>query len=115
MAQVIAELEESLAEPDLPGENRRALEDRLADKRAVYQQLSDPARRYVISPEDLESYRACGPQLYFQPPGVFSANTSDGQNLRQLRDRFCAGGMTLDQFIRELDRLVWMLETESAS
>lgn len=33
--------------------------------------------------------------------------------MKQLRDRFSSGGMSVEQFVKELDQLAWMLEMEA--
>lgn len=32
--------------------------------------------------------------------------------MKQLRDRFCTGNLSADQFISRLDELAWILEQE---
>lgn len=32
--------------------------------------------------------------------------------MKQLRDRFCAGDFSADQFVNRLDELAWILEQE---
>ena len=71
--------------------------------------------RYLISPNDLQLYRMYGENLYFQKPSIFDPSTEDRYtyNMKQLRDRFSSGGMSVEQFVKELDQLAWMLEMEA--
>ena len=69
-------------------------------------------QRYLISENDLNLYRTYGENLYFQPPSIFDPSTEEGQNVKQLRDRFCTGSLTMEQFIGQFDQLAWILEME---
>ena len=112
MQQTIQSLEDGLSEKNLSPENRKSLQDQLDQKRIVRDKITASGNRYLVSEKDLEQYRAYGSNLYFQAPSIFDPDTEEGQNLRQLQDRFCTGNLSVDQFINELDRLAWMLETE---
>lgn len=114
LSEVIAGIQSSLAADNLSEDERRSLTERLEEKQAQYDQIADPTKRYEISPEEIAVYQTYGPQLYFQPPSVFDPSTEDGQNVRQLEERFAHGSLDADTFIREMDRLAWMLENEGA-
>ncbi|MEF9880136.1 MAG: hypothetical protein RR975_12030 [Clostridia bacterium] len=69
-------------------------------------------QRYLISENDLKLYRSYGENLYFQAPSIFDPATPEGQNIKQLRDQFAAGDLTVEQYIGQLDQLSWILEKE---
>lgn len=108
----INRLKKRLTADDLEPSERNLLQDQLAQKQLIWDEMAVSEERYLISENDLALYRSYGENLYFQPPSIFDPSTEDGKNLRQLRDRFCTGGMSAGQFISELDRLAWMLEME---
>lgn len=114
LSEVIVGIQSSLAADNLSEDERRPLTERLEEKKAQYDQIADPAKRYEISPEEIAVYQTYGQQLYFQPPSVFDPSTEDGQNVRQLQERFAHGVLDADAFIGELDRLAWKLENEGA-
>ena len=108
----IDRLKKRLTADALEPSERNLLQDQLAQKQLIWDEMVVSEERYLISENDLALYRSYGENLYFQPPSIFDPSTEDGKNLRQLRDRFCTGGMSAEQFISELDRLAWMLEME---
>ncbi len=110
--QMVTSLEMMLTDETLTPEARIKLEDRLAQKKEQLMEMENAEERYFISPQDLERYHTYGSYLYFQAPSIFDPSTSDGENMKRLRDRFSYGNLPLDQFVAELDRLAWMLETE---
>ena len=69
--------------------------------------------RYLISPEALEGYRACGDLLYVQPPHAFLSTNASDVNMRSLREQFASGLLPVDQFLRRLDQMAAMLEMEN--
>lgn len=108
----IDRLEKGLTADNLEPSERNLLQDQMAQKQLVWDEMAASEARYLISENDLALYRSYGENLYFQPPSIFDPSTEDGKNLRQLRDRFCTGRISAEQFISELDRLAWMLEME---
>lgn len=106
-------LKESLADETLDSQERGLLEEQLGQKQLTWDEMAASEERYLVSENDLKLYRSYGENLYFQPPSIFDPATEDGKNLKQLRDRFCTGGLSAEQFIQELDRLAWMLEMEA--
>ncbi len=90
------------------------MQDELAEKKLKWEEMSTSEERYLISPADLELYRNYGDCLYFQPPSIFDPATEEGQNLRQLRDGFSTGNLTVEQFISRLDEMAWILELEES-
>ncbi|NLO85198.1 MAG: extracellular solute-binding protein [Clostridiales bacterium] len=75
--------------------------------------VSNPRNRYIVPQEELDVYRSYGDSLYFQPPSVFDPNTENGQNVRQLMERFCSGSMDAAEFVERLDQLAAMIEMEN--
>lgn len=93
--------------------DQRAMQDQIAEKTQAWDAMAASEERYLISPNDLQLYRMYGENLYFQKPSIFDPSTEDGKNMKQLRDRFSSGGMSVEQFVKELDQLAWMLEMEA--
>lgn len=90
------------------------LRDQLAEKKLELDLISTYEQRYLVSPEDLEAYHNYGDCLYFQPPSIFDPSTEEGRNVRQLRDSFSTGNLTVEQFIARLDEMTWILEMEDS-
>lgn len=109
----IDRLAKRLEAEELEPSERNLLQDQLAQKKLTWEEMAVSEARYLISENDLQLYRTYGENLYFQPPSIFDPSTENGKNMKQLRDRFCTGGMPAQQFISELDRLAWMLEMEA--
>ena len=112
-AETIAGIEAELNSDTLTEEEREALNERLEEKKAQYDKVTDPAGMYDVSPEDLEIYKQYGDRLYFQAPSVFDPNTENGQKVRRLEEQYALGEITTDQFVKELDHLAQMLELEN--
>lgn len=91
---------------------RNSLSSQLEQKKKDFEAMAVSEQRYLISENDLNLYRTYGENLYFQPPSIFDPSTEEGQNVKQLRDRFCTGSLTMEQFIGQLDQLAWILEME---
>ena len=51
--------------------------------------------------ELLARCQSIGRQLYFQPPSVLDPSTEDGQNVRQLEERFAHGSLDANALIGE--------------
>ncbi len=115
LAETMAGLEAELNREDLTEEERAAMEERLAAKKRQYDQATDPAAMYEVSPEDIAIYKQYGDCLVFQAPSVFDPNTDDGQRVHRLEEQYALGDITTDQFVKELDHLAQMLELENAS
>ena len=109
----IDEAEEKLAtSKEMEPVERNTLQDQVDMMKREWEQMSMSEERYLISENDLRLYRNYGDNLYFQAPSIFDPSTEDGQNMKQLRDRFCTGNLSADQFISRLDELAWILEQE---
>lgn len=112
LQQTIDNLEAKLADETLDTQTRINLQERLCEKQVQWQQMSESAARYIVSPDDLANYYQYRDTLYFQPPSVFDPSTEEGIRVKQLCNRFCTGDLSANQFIAELDDLAWMLEME---
>lgn len=111
--QEIQALEQRLTDSEgMEPLERNSLNDQLERKKKDWEAMSVSEQRYLISENDLNLYRTYGESLYFQPPSIFDPSTEEGQNVKQLRDRFCTGSLTVEQFINQLDQLAWILEME---
>lgn len=93
-------------------EERGVLEAQLARQEAALKSASAPANRYLISAEELSVYRQNSGNFYFQPPSVFDPATQDGQMAKQLCARYASGTISVEQLIKRLDEMAWMIEME---
>lgn len=98
---------------ELTPEARNEFEAQRARYEASLVKVSDDANRFLITEEDLEVYRQYGSSFYFQPPTVFDPATEEGQAAKNLCARYATGTMDIDQFIKRLDEMAWMIEMET--
>ena len=106
----IANMEASLAEADeadkaMYEENLTWMREELADTEA---------RRWAISEEDIAAYRELAPQLIVADSADFLSSSTDGANeASKLMQRYMDGQIGAEQFIRELDRIIQMMQMEN--
>lgn len=110
--QQIEMLEAKLMEENIDLDTQARLEVQLENAKDTYVQMEESEERYLISENDLKLYQTYGPYLYFQAPSIFDPATEDGQNMRELRNRFSAGLLPLEQFVKRIDQLAYMFEVE---
>lgn len=96
----------------LTPEARSTLEAQLARYEAALVEVADDANRFLITEEELAVYRQYGAYCYFQPPSVFDPATEDGQTVKKLCARYASGAMRIDQFLKRLDEMAWMIQME---
>ena len=108
---MIDECEEKLHSSDIDGTMRESLESDLRDYQIVLEQTKH--REYDFSPEQLHDYQSFTHMFYFQTPSVFYIATPEGWMLKQMEERFAAGAMSAEQFMKELDRMAQMIEKEN--
>lgn len=110
----IAGTQARLAQADaLTPEARAMLDAQLTRYEASLEKVADEANRYLITEEELAVYRQYGACIYFQPPSVFDPATEDGQTVKKLCARYASGAMHIDQFIKRLDEMAWMIQMET--
>ena len=97
---------------NLTAEARGKLEDDMEQYRAILDEVSAPENEYLISQNDLDTYKQYAESIYIQMPGVFSLGTENGQMLQQLIDRYAARLITANQLIQRLDEVAWMVQME---
>ncbi|MDO4838783.1 MAG: extracellular solute-binding protein [Clostridia bacterium] len=110
--RTFAKYEAQLNNENLSEEERSEIMARIEKIQDTYEKINFDEHLYVVPPEDLEIYKQYGDRLYFQAPSVFDPNTEDGQKVRRLEEQYALGEITTDQFVKELDQLVQMLEME---
>lgn len=98
---------------DLTPEARNELEAQLARYEASLAKVADDANRFLITEEDLAVYRQYGECFYFQPPSVFDPATENGQTAKKLCARYASGAIGIEQFIKRLDEMAWMIQMET--
>ena len=71
--------------------------------------------KYTISPEAIERYLTeLAPHMYVSKPTFLTGNADDAMSeLNTLIERYNAGQITLDQFIREADNKMFMIRMEN--
>lgn len=94
----------------VPPEDRRDLEDELQWARSYLDSLEGDGR-WAMTTEEIMDYREnIAPYLTLRT-GIFSsANASD--QMQNIRRRYLDGQMTADEFIQEMDSIVWMVQME---
>lgn len=69
--------------------------------------------RYLISPDYIQRYQEIIlPGLYIYKPSLFDTR-DDTAGVQSLVSRYLDGQITLDQFIREADNKLWMVQMEN--
>lgn len=92
---------------------RNELEAQLARYEASLAKVSDDANRFLITEDALDVYRQYCESVYFQPPTVFDPATEDGQEAKKLCARYASGAIGIDQFVKRLDEMAWMIQMET--
>ena len=106
----IASMEAALAEADeadkaMYEENLTWMREELADTEA---------RRWAVSEEDIAAYRDLAPQLIVADSADFLSSSTDGANeASKLMQRYMDEQIGAEQFIRELDRIIQMMQMEN--
>lgn len=106
----IANMESALAEADeadkaMYEENLTWMREELADTEA---------RRWAVSEEDIAAYRELAPQLIVADSADFLSSSTDGANeASKLMQRYMDEQIGAEQFIRELDRIIQMMQMEN--
>lgn len=96
--QLEAEIQKAAPDADL-----LELRAQLENQQNFLKELEDA---WVISPEDIETYRAFANQICISVP--IAVNEDELSVLEDILQRFEAGEMPRDQFIREMDRRIQM-------
>ena len=92
--------------------DRPDMEANLARFENALKEESQPENRYLISEDELASYRANGDILFFQAPSIFDPNSENGENVQKLCAQYISGALPLDDFVRRLDQLAKQIERE---
>ncbi|MGN0746915.1 MAG: hypothetical protein ACI4ML_09605 [Aristaeellaceae bacterium] len=106
----IASMEAALAEADeadkaMYEENLTWMREELADTEA---------RRWAVSEEDIAAYRELAPRLIVADSADFLSSSTDGANeASKLMQRYMDEQIGAEQFIRELDRIIQMMQMEN--
>ena len=104
------ELEKMLAEADEA--DKKDLEDSIAAQKQ-YMEKEMPRNRYEIHPAAIEHYvNVLAPAMSVRLPSVIDQNDEGSGELRTLIDRYLDGQIKLDQFIREADGKLRMMQME---
>ncbi|MGN0779874.1 MAG: extracellular solute-binding protein [Aristaeellaceae bacterium] len=79
------------------------------------QELAENAnRRWAISEQDIADYREIAPMFIIADSADFLSSSSDGANeASKLIQRYLDGQLGAEQFIRELDRMIQMMQMEN--
>ena len=86
---------------------KRDLEDTIE----MYQQslVSMEDHKYIISSDDIAMYREVEPYIYVSTSSIYANITTDGGQLLQ---RYMDGQMSSEQFIKDFNRIIRMMQME---
>lgn len=105
MQKSIADLQADLEEAD--ESEKRDLEDTIER----FQQAVESAQewKYLISPENIAMYREVEPYIYVSTSSIYTNITTDGSQLLQ---RYMDGQISSEQFIKDFNRIIRMMQME---
>ncbi len=112
--QNLAEMKQSLADMEkgaemVPEEDKAEWESSLADYRS-YIERYEQEERWDITEEQIASYRERAQYMVVPTTNVFTGTNNEASKLVQ---RYLDGQIGLEQFIREIDRIVQMIQMEA--
>ncbi len=85
----------------------------MLDDYAASVELWKETDRYTVSPAYIQRYQeVILPALYIYKPSLFDTR-DDTAGVQSLVSRYLDGQITLDQFIREADNKLWMIQMEN--
>lgn len=97
---------------EAPAEEKNAYKEQL-DEFKLYMEQSAESNRYTVSPAYIQRYQeVILPALYIAKPSVLDS-TDNTSGLRTLVQRYIDGQITIDQFIREADGKLRMIQLEN--
>ena len=97
---------------EAPAEEKADYKQMLDDWK-TYMEQSAESNRYTVSPAYIQRYQeVILPALYIAKPSVLDS-TDNTSGLRTLVQRYLDGQITIDQFIREADGKLWMIQLEN--
>lgn len=115
MQQQIEDTQRALSSDTLDDSFQFELEERLQRQQNNFQKLlANENAKYLVTPDQLEWFQARVDCMLVQMPGVFNANYVENANtFKQLKARFVTGQISARKLVTELNRIAWMIETES--
>ena len=108
----IAEMQQMLDEWTAELETADEAEKRVLEENIEAHQQYLKAReeyKYLISPEDIATYREVEPFIFVPSNSIFANISTDGGQLLQ---RYMDGQISSDQFIKEFNRILRMMQME---
>ena len=109
----VNETKEKLSDPNLPVDQKQEMEENLKRFEYYLEQYNDDARKFYISPSQLEEYKKNADGLYFATPGVFDSSSESFKILDNLQKQFAAGVLSTEQLMGELSRIARLIELEN--
>ena len=88
--------------------DKRSFDEMIADQESTLTMLEQ--QKYRISAEQIAAYRAVEPYLHVVSNTLYSTLAGDSSNAMQ---RYVDGEMSTEQFIRECDRILRMIQLEN--
>ena len=70
------------------------------------------AHKWLVTPEQLEDYKATVDYLYFPPINIFHQSSEGYEALNDLYKQFGYGKLTAEQFVQRLDQIATMMYLE---
>ena len=108
----IGEMQKSMEDLQAKLETADESEKRdLEDTIEMYQQslVSMEDHKYIISSDDIAMYREVEPYIYVSTSSIYANITTDGGQLLQ---RYMDGQMSSEQFIKDFNRIIRMMQME---
>lgn len=108
----IGEMQKSMEDLQAKLETADESEKRdLEDTIEMYQQslVSMEDHKYIISSDDIAMYREVEPYIYVSTSSIYANITTDGGQLLQ---RYTDGQMSSEQFIKDFNRIIRMMQME---
>ena len=104
------EAEALLQNDDLDADTQESLEKNVQK----YQTAIDltESNKWLVTSEQLESYRSVIDDLYFSPINIFSQSSESYETLEDLYRQFGHGKLTAEQFTQRLDQIATMMYLE---
>lgn len=94
---------------EAPAEDKAAYQENL-DMILEFYEYFEQNERWDVSAESIAEYRTYAPNLVCTQSAWASGNTAD---LSTLLSRFMDGQINVDQFVKEFDRIIMMMEMEN--
>lgn len=105
-AAELARYDEMIAEAEDEEQAEQLQEEKQSYQEWMEAALAKSFNRWLLSEESIAAYRAVVEDVVTYAP--IALNETDWQTVTGIRDRFMEGGLSVDQFIEEMNRMLYM-------